>query len=602
MGKNSKPILWFSVAVATALSLSAVLGPRAPAQQAAAQSQVLRGAIVNEASQFDVSRPLAELAATAAVQQQARAMHAPMKPKLQQLTSAPLSLGAGTAIAVQPLVSTALVSAPLISATLGLGFEGVGQVGGFYGTPAGNFCPSLSGGFLVPPDTNAAVGDTQVVQWVNVCYTVFDKSSGTLIAGPFAGTNFWKGFGAPCETNNDGDIIIQWDKANHRWLAAQNVFNGPPFYTCVAVSQTADATGSYFRYTFPQQPGFPDYPKWGLTSRVYYQTQNIFDVTIPSQPFLGVNVCAYQADRMREGRQASQVCIFDNSNGTLFDDSMLPADDDTPGAGGGEVLLGAIDNFFPGSAHVYEFIFKADFDDPEESTLAGVDGSMPITVPAFNLAFCGTPPSLTTNCVPQPDSRSAERFFGSVWGLPPGGLVDTLDTLGDRLMYRLARSVGQDGTQHFLVTHNVNNTTAVAARWYEFRAPQGSTSLSLHQSGQTPDDGHYRWMGSIAMDRRGDIALGYSRSSARERDYPSIYFAGQRAGDPLGTTEREAVIKKGSGSQYHSFDRWGDYSSMALDGADSCTFWYTSEFYPVNGSFAWDTWVTSLRFPNCGSD
>ena len=97
MGKNSKPIFWFSVAVASALSLSAAFGPPAAAQQAAAQPQVLRRAIVNEASQFDVSRPLAELAATAAVQQQARAMHEPMKPKLQQLTSAPLSLGAGTA-------------------------------------------------------------------------------------------------------------------------------------------------------------------------------------------------------------------------------------------------------------------------------------------------------------------------------------------------------------------------------------------------------------------------------------------------------------------------------------------------------------------------
>jgi hypothetical protein len=130
------------------------------------------------------------------------------------------------------------------------------------------------------------VGDTQVVQWVNVCYAVFNKSTGALIAGPFSGTNFWKGFGAPCETNNDGDIIIQWDKKNHRWLAAQNVFAGPPYYACVAVSQTADATGSYNRYAFPQLLGFPDYPKWGLKPNVYYQSQNVFNLTIPSEPFL----------------------------------------------------------------------------------------------------------------------------------------------------------------------------------------------------------------------------------------------------------------------------------------------------------------------------
>ena len=110
---------------------------------------------------------------------------------------------------------------PAIGANIGLSFEGVGNTGFLN-------CPSVAGQEVAPPDTNAAVGDTQVVEWVNTCYAVFNKSNGALIAGPFSGTNFWKGFGAPCETNNDGDIIIQWDKANHRWLAAQNVFNGPP--------------------------------------------------------------------------------------------------------------------------------------------------------------------------------------------------------------------------------------------------------------------------------------------------------------------------------------------------------------------------------------
>jgi hypothetical protein len=148
------------------------------------------------------------------------------------------------------------------------------------------------------------------------------------------------------------------------------------------------------------------------------------------------------------------------------------------------------------------------------------------------------------------------------------------------------------------VSHSVNNTSAVATVWYEFRAQGlGTTNLSLYQSGQTPDDGYYRWMGSVAMDKNSDIALGYSRSSAT--DYPSIYYAGQTAGDPRGTTENEALIKQGLGSQYASFNRWGDYSSMALDGADSCTFWYTNEEYPADGRFAFDTWIASLKFPRC---
>jgi hypothetical protein len=566
MKKNNKRVLCFSLAVLSALILAALCGLPAAAQQTPTQPKVLSNAVVNESIHSDVSRPLAEVLREAPAQQGLRTMHAPMKPKLQQLTGAQQSQGARAAVAVQPLIF------PLVSATVGLSFEGVGNTSFLN-------CPSVAGQEVAPPDTNAAVGDTQVVEWVNTCYAVFDKSSGTLVGGPFSGTNFWNGFGAPCETNNDGDIIIQWDKGNHRWLAAQNVFNGPPFFTCVAVSQTADATGSYFRYTFPQ-PGFPDYPKWGLTRSVYYQTQNDFG---NNDGFQGVNVCAYDGKSMLKGKSsAQQVCILDNSNGTLFDDSMVPADDDSDsGPTNSEVLLGAIDNFLPGDTHVYEFVFSANFGNPSKSTLAGIDGSMPISVPAFNLAICTSGLFLTTDCVPQP------------------GTTAKLDTLGDRLMYRLAH-FNERGTQHFVITHSVNNTTAVAATWYEFRAQGlGTTNLSLYQSGQTPDDGEFRWMGSAAMDQAGDIAVGYSRSSAAAGDFPSIYFAGQTAGDPLGTTEAEALIKQGTGFQPDTDNRWGDYSSMALDGADSCTLWYANEYYDTDLRFNWATWLASLKFPNC---
>jgi hypothetical protein len=583
MKKINKRVLCFSVTVVSTLILAVLCGLPAAAQQAPTQPQVLANAVVNQPMQFDVSPPMAELSRETPAAQGVHLMHAPMLPKLQKLTGAPQSQIEGATAAIQPLNNHHN------GATIGLSFEGVGN------TSTLN-CPNVAGITVAPPDTNAAVGDTQVVQWVNVCYAVFKKSTGALIAGPFAGTNFWKGFGAPCETSNDGDIIIQWDKRNHRWLAAQNVFSPTPYMTCIAVSQTADATGRYFRYAFPQ-PGFPDYPKWGLTPSVYYQTQNDFG---NDGSYQGVNVCAYDADLMLKGsNKATQVCILDNSNGTLFDDSMLPADDDSDngplfeddlefGPNPSEVLLGSIDNFLPGDTHVYEYVFSVNFNNPAKSTLAGVNGSMPISVPAFNLAFCISQGFLTTDCVPQPDTTAK------------------LDTLGDRLMYRLAH-FDETGTQHFLVTHSVNEasnfTGPVAATWYEFRAHGlGSTRLSLYQSGQTPDDGEYRWMGSVAMDKKKDIAIGYSRSSAAPGDYPSIYYAGQTAGDPPGTTETEALIKQGTGSQPDTDNRWGDYSSMALDGEDSCTFWYTTEYYPATASFSWATWLASLKFPNCGRE
>ncbi len=569
MTKNGKRVLWLSAAFLSALILAALCGVPAAAQQTASQPKVIGNATVSAPIHSDVSQSLAEMLAQAPARGGVHTTHAPMKPKMQQIPVTQKNQVAGAASVVQPLTASP------VSATIGLSFEGVGNTSFLN-------CPAVALQEVAPPDTNAAVGDTQVVEWVNTCYAVFNKSTGALISGPFSGANFWKGFGAPCETNNDGDIIIQWDKTNHRWLAAQNVFAGPPYYTCVAVSQTADATGSYFRYAFPQ-PGFPDYPKWGLKSNAYYQTQNIFSPVL----VFGVNVCAYQANLMRTGNpNASQVCIFDNSDGTYFDDSMLPADDDSPGASGPEVLLGAIDNFLPGDTHVYEFVFTVDFAKPANSTLAGVNGSMPISVPAFNLAYCIVGGGLSTECVPQP------------------GTAAQLDTLGDRLMYRLAHFNGADGIQHFLVTHSVDEASdfagPVAATWYEFRAQGlGSTSLSLYQSGQTPADGEYRWMGSVAMDQAGDIALGYSRSSATAGDFPSIYYSGQAAGEPLGTTDAEALIKQGTGFQPDTESRWGDYSSMALDGGDSCTFWYANEYYDTNLRFNWATWLASLKFSNC---
>ena len=555
--KRKVTVLLVALIVSVGLGTFSGYRTNARAQETAAQPQVLTDAVADEALESDVSPPLGDLPVVLSPKGGVHVVHPHLRPKLKQLEDAARQ-GAPTAggeFAISP--------GPLISATISRNFDGVGQ-------NATNNCPTVSGSTVAPPDTNAAVGDTQVVQWVNLCYAVFDKD-GNLLAGPLPSSHFWAGFNSRCATNQS-DPIIQWDKANHRWVASQNVFSRP-YLTCVAVSKTADASGQYYRYVF-SQPGFPDYPKWGLTPNVYYQTQNDFGRNGFS--FVGVNVCAYNGAAMRAGTKAKRVCILDTHT---FDDSMLPADNDyvpssptttTPP----EVLLGSIDNFNPGS-NVYKYVFTVNLTNGT-ATLAGVGGTMPIAVPAYLLACGGI-----VNCVLQP------------------GVRDPLDALGDRLMYRLA--LFNDGTtQHFLVTHSVDNVTATAVRWYEFQAPSGSTALTLHQSGETPDDGEYRWMGSVAYDKYGDIALGYSRSSAVSGDYPSLYLSGQTAGESQGTTDTESLIFQGSGSQTDTSGRWGDYSSMALDGTDSCSFWYTTEYYPATASFAWNTRIAGpIKFATC---
>ncbi|MGA3316805.1 MAG: hypothetical protein ABSC64_10255 [Candidatus Korobacteraceae bacterium] len=542
-----------ALSLVTILLLAFMPAVLASAQGTPNQPSVLTNPAVNYPIHFDVSPPLRDMATEVSPQWGFHEAPPVRYPKLQLLKEAAQRGQAIEDGALQTSIG------PLVSATIGLNLLGVGN--GF---------PGYSVQY-VPTDVNLAVGDTQVVQWVNVSYAVFDKATGAVVAGPIEGNTLWSSLGGACANNNDGDIIAQWDKVAHRWLLAQNVFAGPPYYTCVAVSQTADATGSYYLYQF-SQPGFPDYPKLGIWSDAYYQSQNNFGTG--GNTFVGAYACAYERAKMLTGDStAKQICF---QAGT-FDTSLLPADLDSvatpPPSGQQELFLGTIDE---GGSSIYQYLFHVDFTTPSNSTFTGSGGSMPIPgVASFSLA-CGG--------------------FGTC--IPQKGVSDQLDSLGDRLMYRLAYRNFSGDHQTWLVSHSVTAGSSVGERWYELRASENSTSLSVYQQGTFAPDSNYRWMGSIAMDSAQDIALGYSVSSSSM--YPSISFTGRVPGDGLGTMESEASIVAGSGSQSDSYNRWGDYTSMAIDAADDCTFWYTNQYYTVTTTFDWSTRLASLRFPGCG--
>ena len=434
-----------------------------------------------------------------------------------------------------------------------------------------------------PPDPNLAVGDTQVVQWVNSSFAIFDKTTGATIAGPFLGNTLWAGFGGQCQTRNSGDPVAQWDKIAHRWVLMQPVFTAP-FFSCIAVSTTADATGTYYRFAFPQINGFPDYPKLGVWIDGYYTTQNIFNNS--GTAYLGVEPCAFEKAKLLVGDStAKMICVFDTSNGTLFDDGFLPADIDSPEllppAGTPEVFLGSIDNF-ASETHVYEYTMKPDFV-AGTAVFTGTNGANPITVNSF-IGAC--------------------NFGGAC--IPQQGTATRLDSLADRLMYRLAfrRTVNSANVpvNHYLVSHSIGLGTSggvpIAERWYEFRAPNSNlTALSVFQQGTYNPDATNRWMGSLAMDKTGNIILGYSTSSSTV--FPSINFASRAPTDALGTLGTESLLFAGTGSQRATSNRWGDYTSMSIDN-DGCTMWYTDEYYVTpNVTFAWATRVASLKVPTC---
>ncbi len=465
-----------------------------------------------------------------------------------------------TANQQDPAVQTA--TGPLVGTTAAVQFAGIGN--GDYG-----FTPNAA-----PPDTNGAVGATQYVQWVNESFAVFDKSTQALVYGPAAGNTLWKGFGGGCEVNNDGDPIAQYDKAANRWVLTQFSVTNPSTYhylQCVAVSTTSDATGTYNRYAFDYGTvQFNDYPKLGVWPDGYYVSYNIFN---NGSTFAGAKLCALDRNSMLGGAAATQQCFqLSTSYG-----GVLPSDLDGGTAATGSTLAppAGSPNFFLnfGTNSLNLWKFHVDWANPANTTLTG-----PINIPvaAFNAACSGG-----GACIPQP------------------GTSQKLDSLGDRLMYRLAYRHFTDH-ESLVVNHSVSvgttkRNSVTAVRWYELRNPNGSPAV-YQQATFNPDSNH-RWMGSIAMDKVGNIALGYSVSSGSL--YPSLRYTGRVPTDALGTMEAENTIFNGAGSQLPNLSRWGDYSSMSVDPVDDCTMWYTTEYLKASGTFNWSTRIASFKFPSC---
>ena len=443
---------------------------------------------------------------------------------------------------------------PQVATTPGLNLDGVGV--GLAG-----FSPNSA-----PPDTNGSVGDTQYVQWVNTSLAVFNKATGALVYGPAAGNTLWDGFGGPCELNNDGDPIAIYDKAANRWVMTQFALGGPPYYQCIAVSTTSDATGSYRRFAY-QFNDLNDYPKLGVWPDAYYVTFNMFTPVAGGYSFVGGRACAVDRNQMLtpSGTPGPIVCF---QLSTTYG-GLLPADLDgatAPPAGAPNYHL-AYD--FNTLNRLLLWKFQVDFDNPGASTFAGPT-AIPVT--AFTEACGGGA------CVRQ------------------RGTSQRLASLGDRLMYRLAyRNLGTH--EALLANHSVNVGSRTGIRWYELRNPGGAPSV--HQSGTYSPDSRYRWMGSMAMDQAGNIALGYSVSAGNL--YPAARYTGRTPGDPLGTLQSETSIVAGAGSQTLFLNRWGDYSTMSLDPVDDCTFYFTTEYLKSSGTFNWSTRIASFKFPSCGA-
>lgn len=449
--------------------------------------------------------------------------------------------GVDKALQSQPVITSATV-------TSGVGFDGVGT--------------TMSGFVMTgePSDTNLSVGSTQVVEWVNTMYAIWDKNGG-LLFGPTNGNTPWQGStiaNGRCASDNSGDPIVLYDKQNQRWIFTQFAVSAAPYYQCIAVSKTSDARGPYNLYAASFGSYFNDYPKVGVFDGNYYFSFNLF---FRGRNFSGADACVVNGNAVRSGAAASMTC----NNVSKSYGSLLPADVDgasgatgttaAPATGTAEYFL----NFGSNSLNVWRM-----------TASGAISGPTNIPVAAFSAACGGG------TCIPQ------------------AGTSQQLDSLGDRLMYRLSyRNFGSYAS--LLVNHSVaGGSSNTGVRWYELR-DSGSVP-SVYQQGTFAPDSSYRWMGSVAQDKLGNIAAGYSISGSTID--AGINIASRAPTDTLGVLGNEQTIL--TSTHYQSgHSRWGDYSSMSVDPADDCTMWYAQEYMPSSGDFKWGTHINSFKLGSC---
>ena len=362
-----------------------------------------------------------------------------------------------------------------------------------------------------PPDTNGAVGLTQYAQIVNVRYQVFNKSTGASVLGPLRINTIWAGFGGLCQTSNLGDPVLLYDHIANRWLVSQ--FGGNGTDECIAISTTADATGTYNRYGFHLGSNFFDYPKIGVWPDGYYMSDNVFNsesppFSVPRPSPLTERKCSpacpppLSPRELREG--LTSFFMPSDLDGTFF-----------PPSGTGNPFVS-----FP-SGGIYKVrIFHADFVTPGNTTFT----------------LIGSPPAagFTALC---PGTRAC---------VPQLGQGANLDGIGDRLMFRLAYRKFSDGHEAVVGNYTVSAGGVAGVRWFELRAV--TTAPVVFQESTYQPDTTWRWMGSAAMDFTGNLAVGFSASDATIN--PQIRYAGRLVTDPINTlAQGETHLFDGTGSQ-----------------------------------------------------
>ena len=536
-----------------------------------------RGAFSSPAA-FDVSPTLRELAAHRT---------APAMPDDEQegireergSTATDKGFAGDGAIQTGQLPAVPAISSPVAN------FEGLSNEDNFH----------IFGGRVNPPDPVGDVGPNHYVEMVNLLFAVYNKQ-GSRLLGPVDTGTLWSNFAIPDCTDPSGDPVVLYDQLVDRWILTQFTTRGLddpslPFYNCIAISTSGDPTGTYYRYAFTTGFNFPDYPKYSVWTDSYVITTREFGPTVE----YGIGVYALEKNKMVNGDPTARAVSFflDGNNPAilpLVGDGLLPADIDgkqKPKTDTAIPIVGTQDDGAGYGAtfdalNIWDLLIKW-----RAIPTASLTLKAQLPVASFDSIFPCNPTS--RDCLPQPGISNPNQY---------------LDILSyrQRPTWRLAYRNFTD-YETLVTNQSVEAMPGIAGlRWYEIRRVNGNYSL-FQQGTYAPNDGIHRWMGSVAQDKLGNIALGYSVVNGTNV-YPGIRYSGRLKADPLGQmTLGEGVIINGSGVQTTTNSRWGDYTSMNIDPVDDCTFWYVNEYYAVSGTSAngrpWQTRIASFKLPGC---
>ena len=519
-------------------------------------------------------------------------------------------------IAVEQTSQGMRPAAPLVESFDGLGAE-------FQG-------PQGTATFRNPSDNSLAVGPDHIVQIVNSRIAIYSKKgskygkSGIVLYGPVATKSVWAGFGGVCEARNNGDAVVRYDQLAGRWLMVLPIFSrigpdefpakttvaagqavppgrlakpgessspgpsaelpaNPPqppppperghppqekkagvWAMCYAVSTGPDPLGSYYRYAF-ERTLFPDYPRPAVWIDGYYVATSTGDDVIQK------HVCIADRTKMLVGQPATEQCIV--VDGVNFLNNADIEGRKLPPAGAPNLMMASggtqLKNVFDDDG-IYFWKVKVDWNN---SANTKADGPTKIKVAPYHYLCNGQ----LTSCVPQPDTERR------------------LDVQGDKIMNRLVyRRLGRH--ESIVAAQSVaTEGGGGGVRWYEFRLDKQRNPV-LYQQGTYAPGGFYRWMPSIAIDKKGDIGVGYSFGGIP--NFPGQRFAAREADDPKGLlTLHETVLAEGEAPQKDTL-RWEDYTTTAMDPSDDCTFWYVGDYLKA-GEANYRTKIGSFRLPNC---